>query len=367
MDPASLPAGALEHAADRSTQASVSIADDEPDAVESAVLEVAEELGPERLALRVADVDPEDLAVAVGPDNGGDDHGLGDDLPRFADVDVGRIQPYVDERQMVQPPLPQDGDVLIDELADARPRRLAHAAVAAERLDQVVDLPRGGSGDVGAHDHRPQSLVDAVSWLEQLREERPFAQLGDPDLDITRRRRQELASVPVALRGADRRSLARLGTDPGRQLRLDQLLQRHGQDVGDRGGQTRGPRPGGAPRAHGWQTRTGSSCGVSLCRSSETCTVARLLRGPAPTPLAGTRPTDSDGFGAVEGRGHPKFGRDGPGTLVVRWHETEGRTSRVRDRRERRRGQVMSPSPAVIDGRYAELCRVGQRSAASSR
>ena len=59
---------------------------------QAAVLEVAEELGPERLALRVPDVHPQDFSVAVSTEPGGDHDGLGHDLAGLAHVDVGRVQ-----------------------------------------------------------------------------------------------------------------------------------------------------------------------------------------------------------------------------------------------------------------------------------
>ena len=42
-------------------------------------LQAAQERGPERAVLAVADVHTQDFAVAVGPDADRDDHGVGDD------------------------------------------------------------------------------------------------------------------------------------------------------------------------------------------------------------------------------------------------------------------------------------------------
>ena len=90
---------------------------------------VTQELGPEGLVLAVADVHTEDFAVAVSPHAGGDHHRFGDDLAGVADVDIGRVQPDVGKRLMVQPSLPQDGDVVVNELAD--PRYLGQGLVDA--------------------------------------------------------------------------------------------------------------------------------------------------------------------------------------------------------------------------------------------
>jgi hypothetical protein len=69
--------------------------------------------------------------------------------------------------------------------------------------------------------------------------EAALPELGDADVEIPGRGRQQLRPVPVALRSAGRAALARLGADRAGQLGLDQLLQRRGQDVRDGGGQAR--------------------------------------------------------------------------------------------------------------------------------
>ena len=122
--------------------------------------------------------------MPVSTQSGGDHDRFGHDVAVLADMDVGGVEPDVDERLMIQPAGAQHGDVGVDLGADPRHRRLRDPAVAAERLDEIVDLPGGGAGDVGGHDHRPQRLVDPPARLEQLREERPGAQLRDPDLDV---------------------------------------------------------------------------------------------------------------------------------------------------------------------------------------
>jgi hypothetical protein len=57
-------------------------------------LERAQERGPERLVLAVADVDTQDLAAALSGDAGGDHDSAGDDLAEgvVADVDVGGVE-----------------------------------------------------------------------------------------------------------------------------------------------------------------------------------------------------------------------------------------------------------------------------------
>ena len=53
---------------------------------------------------------------------------------------------------------------------------------------------------VGLHHHREQRLIDPAAPLQQRREERPGAQLRDPQLQIPGRGRQRPGPVPVALR-----------------------------------------------------------------------------------------------------------------------------------------------------------------------
>jgi hypothetical protein len=72
VDPAALPGGALEAAADRRLEAGVGVGDDQPHPTQPAGLQRPQESGPERLVLGVADVDAEHLAAAFG----GDDDGL---------------------------------------------------------------------------------------------------------------------------------------------------------------------------------------------------------------------------------------------------------------------------------------------------
>ena len=71
-------------------------------------------------------------------------------------------------------------------MRETRSRRgLAEPELHAHRLDQVVDAAGRHSLDVGLDHHRIQRLVDATAGLQDRREERPLAQLRDPQLDVT--------------------------------------------------------------------------------------------------------------------------------------------------------------------------------------
>ena len=177
--------------------------------------------------------------MPVSSQSDGDHDRFRDDLAVLADMNVGRVEPDVDERLMIQPACPQHMHVGVDLGADPRHRRLRDPRLTTQRLHQVVDLPRRGAGDVRGHDHRPQRFVDPPARLEQLREERALAELGDTDLDITARCRDQLRAMPVALRHALAGAFAGCGTDRRGELGFDQLLQRDSEDVAQRRRETR--------------------------------------------------------------------------------------------------------------------------------
>ncbi|BCI70390.1 hypothetical protein SPKIRA_12200 [Sphingomonas paucimobilis] len=68
-----------EDAGDCRLEAFVGIRDDQPDPRQPAAGEVLEEVGPEHLGLRWADVQADDLALALGVDGNGDYRGDADD------------------------------------------------------------------------------------------------------------------------------------------------------------------------------------------------------------------------------------------------------------------------------------------------
>src|SRR5690349_16139283 len=102
VDAAALPGGALETTPDRSEGSGIGSAAHELHAGQAAVGEIGEELTPERPALRVANIDPEDLTVTVSAEPRRDHHRLGHDVAVLADMHVGGVQPDVDERLMIE-------------------------------------------------------------------------------------------------------------------------------------------------------------------------------------------------------------------------------------------------------------------------
>jgi hypothetical protein len=77
---------------------------------------------------------------------------------------------------------------------------------------------------VGLHHDRDQGLVDPAAPLQQAGEERPGPQLGDPQLQIPGRGRQQPRPVPVALGNAGLGALVGGGADHLGELGLDQGL-----------------------------------------------------------------------------------------------------------------------------------------------
>jgi hypothetical protein len=78
---------------------------------------------------------------------------------------------------------------------------------------------------IGLHHHRQQGPVDAAARLQQRREERALAQLGDPQFHVTGLGRQQPGSSSVAVGGAGVSRLVAVGADVLGGLGVDQRLQ----------------------------------------------------------------------------------------------------------------------------------------------
>jgi hypothetical protein len=86
---------------------------------------------------------------------------------------------------------------------------------------------------IGLHHHRQQRPVDAAARLQQGREERPLAQLGDAQLDIAGFGRQQPRSGAVAVGGALLAPLIGPSADVLGGLGLDQRLEHQGEPFAD--------------------------------------------------------------------------------------------------------------------------------------
>jgi ribosomal protein L37AE/L43A len=162
--------------------------------------------------------------MPVGAHPGGDDHGLGHHPAPDPGLAVGRVQEHVGEPRLGQRPVTKRPDLLIQARADPRDLTLGDPGVGPQGLDQVIDLPGADPVQVGLHHDREQGLVDPAAPLEQRGEERPGAQLGDPQVQVPGRRRQHPVPRPVAQRCAGIGALPGAGADHRRRLGVDQLL-----------------------------------------------------------------------------------------------------------------------------------------------
>ena len=114
MDTASLPYCALKAPTDRFHQTRVRVGHDEAHTGQTAVVQAGEELAPERLVLGVADIEPDDLAMPVSSQSGGDHDRFRHDVTVLSDMRVLGVQPDIDERLMIQPTRSQHVDVGVD-------------------------------------------------------------------------------------------------------------------------------------------------------------------------------------------------------------------------------------------------------------
>jgi hypothetical protein len=86
---------------------------------------------------------------------------------------------------------------------------------------------------ISLHHHRQQGPVDAAARLQQRREERPLAQLGDPQLHVAGLGRQQPGPGAVAVGRAAGRSLIAVSADLLGGLSLDQGLPHQRERLAD--------------------------------------------------------------------------------------------------------------------------------------
>jgi len=169
----------------------VGIGDDELAAEQAALDQAAQERAPERLRLRLADVEADHLPAAGLVHAVGDDQALPDDAAAVPDLLDLRIEEQVGVAALERP-LSERLDLLVEAGADARDLALGDAQ--PERLDDLVDLARRDTGDVGLLDHRHQRLLGTLARLQEAREVAPPPELGDRQLELAG------AGVPAARR-----------------------------------------------------------------------------------------------------------------------------------------------------------------------
>jgi len=216
-------------------EALVGVGDDQTDAARAPGPQAAQERRPERSLLAVAHGQAQHLSVAVPTHAGGDDDGLGHHVGAVVGFDVGGVEEDVRELDVGQRAIPKAGHDVVELAADATDAGLGNARVDAQRRHQIVDSARRHPVHVGLHDHGPQGPVDASSGLEQGREERARAQLGDAQAHVAGLGGQQPGPAAVALGGTGGGALVAVGTDDLGGFHFDEGLQHqlHGfaQDV----------------------------------------------------------------------------------------------------------------------------------------
>jgi len=155
---ASLPRTA-EDLGDRALQALVGVGDGQLHAREAAGPQTAQELSPEGLGLGLADVDPDDLAVARFVDALGDDERLRAHAARLSDLLHLGVQPEI-RVAALERPLAEDPYLLVETRAEPAHSAPAHAR-KAELGHEALDLARGDAVDVGLLHDRDQRLLRA--------------------------------------------------------------------------------------------------------------------------------------------------------------------------------------------------------------
>ena len=179
-----------------------------------------QELAPERLGLRLADVEADDLAPAGLVDGVGDHDALARHAAAVADLlDLG-----VDEQIRVaalQRPLAERLDLLVEQPGD--PADLALGDPQPEALDELIDAPGRDAAHVGLLHHAHERLLAALAGLQEAREVAALADLRDLQLDLARARVPAPRPIPVAMRRSVLGPLPVGGADQLGHLGLHQL------------------------------------------------------------------------------------------------------------------------------------------------
>ena len=173
------------------------VGDDELDAAQAPPSQLAQELAPESLGFRGADVEAQDFASPVAVDADGDDDRGRDDAAGAADLHVGRVEPNIG-------PVAFDGaaeerfDLLVDLLAQPADLALGDA-VHAHGANQVVNRTGRDPLHIRLLHDRRDGLLRQPSRFEKAREVAALAQFADTKLHRARSRFPVAAAVAVAL------------------------------------------------------------------------------------------------------------------------------------------------------------------------
>jgi hypothetical protein len=196
MHAAALPSG-MQYLGDRGLQSLMGIRDHELDAAQAAPSELAQELGPEGLGFRRADVQAQHFAPAIAIDADRDDDRHRDDAAGLAHFHIGRIEPDIGPITFQRSV--EEGLHLVVDLA-AQPADLALGdAGHAHRLDQIIDRAGRHALHVSLLDDGGERLLGHAPRLQKAREVAALAELWDAQLDRAGARLPHPVAVAVAV------------------------------------------------------------------------------------------------------------------------------------------------------------------------
>ena len=225
MDPAALPARALEDRRDRAFQPLVGIADHQLDPAKAASDQAAQELVPERPVFARSHVQPEHFSLTARAHPDRDHHGHRDDTPTVPNLHKRGIQPDI-RVSAFKWAMPEPLHLGVQRLT--QPAHLAlRDPVQPQRLHQPIDLPRRHPGDIRLAHHRDQRLLGSLPGLQQCREVTPVPHPRHAQPDRPDPRVPLALPVPVPLPGPLRRPLVTLRTQVLAHFHFHQRLAQH--------------------------------------------------------------------------------------------------------------------------------------------
>jgi len=224
MHPTALPGRADQDGLDRAAQTGVRIGDHQLHSREAAGFQRPQKRRPKRAVLRIADVKTQHFTAAVSSHPSGDHHRLRHHPVIDPGLAVGGVEKDIREPLIGQRPVAKRPHLGVQIRADPRNLALGDARIRTKGLDQIIDLASGGAVQVSLHHHCKQALIDPATPLQQRRKERPTAQLGDAQLQITGDGGQRARPRPIALIGPRIGALMRAGADHRGQFGIDERL-----------------------------------------------------------------------------------------------------------------------------------------------
>jgi hypothetical protein len=153
-----------------------------------------------------------------------DHHALARDAAAVADLLDLRVDEQIGVAAL-QRPLAKRLHLLVQQPGD--PADLGLADPQAQALDELIDAARGDAAHIGLLHHRHQRLLGALARLQDRREIRALADLGDLQLDLPGPGVPPPRAIAIAVRGAILGALPVLGADQLRHLSLHDLLRDH--------------------------------------------------------------------------------------------------------------------------------------------